>query len=511
MSASRRNENGPDAKPYDGSGRRGWGVEVRVLGPIEVFDGSRSVDVGSRMQRAVLSLMVMDIDRVVSLDRLIDCLWGDEPPATATSALHVYVSGLRKILEPDRAPRAPSRVLITEPPGYALRLPPERLDVVRFEALAREGEALLAAGRPASACHVLETGLALWRGSAYQDLAFESFLQPEITRLNHLRASAREARAEALLAAGRDDEAVVDVSAMVDEDPLRERRWGLLALALYRTGRQGEALRTLDQARRTLGEELGVELGTDLRRLEQDILNQSPALEWQEPVVRAITRPRRVPLRYANDALAAFASALGAQGPDPTEGAVLPPDARPHGYSLTAMGAAAAPFTTKHNNLDLYPETPFQVLYVDDIDIETVGSGTLFTGTNSFIVAEGTPMYVVIGTVNDEPPIVPGFPATPAEAGPYIFGRERWGAEFTLDMDGTITTIGPEYVTGPVPVQGYEPLRVITLAVFIGPLSPGTHTVAIRGQLSGRGVLETFGVSSFQNAFTYTIDVVVED
>jgi len=483
-------------------------LEVRVLGPMEVFHGVRSVDVGTRMHRAVLSLMVMDIDRVVSLDRLIDCLWGDEPPPTATGALHVYISGLRKVLEPERAPRAPSRILVTEAPGYALRLPPQVVDVGRFEALVREGQALLAAGRPASACHVLDIGLGLWRGPAYQDLAFESFLQPEIARLNQLRATARETRAEALLAVGRDADAVVDVSTMVEEDPLRERRWGLLALALYRTGRQGEALRALDQARRTLGEELGVEIGPDLRRLEQDILNQAPALEWREPVAQPMTRARRVPLRYANETISAHASAVTPAGPGPAEGSVLPPDACPHGVSLTAMGATVAAFTNSHNDPELYPDTPFQILYVDEMDVETVAAGTRFTGGNSFTVPTGTAIYVPVFGVNENPPIVPGFPTSPSGAGAYIYDVSGWGGEFSFDIDGTITAIGPEYVTGPFPTSDDDPLPTVTLGVFLAPLPPGPHTVTVRGTLSGRGVKETFGVASFQQTLIYTVDVV---
>ena len=394
---------------------------------------------------------------------------------------------------------------MTESPGYALRLPPEAVDVARFEALVREGQTLLAAGRPASACHVLELGLGLWRGSAYQDLAFESFLQPEIARLGQLRATAGETRAEALLAVGRADEAVVDVSAMIDEDPLRERRWGLLALSLYRTGRQGEALRALDEARRALGEELGLELGPDLRRLEQDILNQAPALEWRESVPK--TSARRVPLRYANEAISEFATALATAVREPGEGSVLAPDACPHGFSLTAMANAVALFTVSGNDPDLYPDTPFQILYVEDMDVEVATEGTQFKGENSFRAAEGTHFFVPIFGANDKPPVFAPFPTTPAEAAPYLADPEHWGGSFTVDVDGTITAIGPEYVAGPIPLPGEEGFQWTTFAIFLGPLSPGTHTVTIRGSVSGRGVMVNFGVASFRQTLAYTIDV----
>ncbi|MDQ4088827.1 MAG: winged helix-turn-helix domain-containing protein, partial [Actinomycetota bacterium] len=248
--------------------QEGYALEVRVLGPIEVTNGAQPVDLGTRMHRAVLSLLVMGSGRVVSADRLVDCLWRDDPPATASKALQVYVSGLRKVLEPHRPPGDPWHVLLTRPHGYALGLPSDAIDAARFEKLVAEAHSERDAGSIGRACELLDRGLELWRGSAYEDLAFEEFLQPEIARLHEVRAAAAEARVDAMLALGRHSEAVADGEVMVAEEPLREQRWRLLALALYRDGRQGEALRTLDRARRTLGEQLGLALGPALRRLE---------------------------------------------------------------------------------------------------------------------------------------------------------------------------------------------------------------------------------------------------
>lgn len=254
-----------------------------MLGPIEVTDGTRVIEVGARMPRAVLGMLLMHANAVVSVDRLIDNLWGDDPPATAMTALQGYVSTLRKALEPGRLARAPSRLLLTQPPGYRLCVPPESIDAVRFERLAAKGRALLAAGQAEAGCDALSRALELWRGTPYAEFSIEPFTQPEIARLNETRATVAEARAEAMLGVGRHADAIGELQSMVDEEPLRERRWELLALALYRCGRQGDALRSLSRARRILGEELGVDPGPAMRALEQEILAHSPSLEWRPP------------------------------------------------------------------------------------------------------------------------------------------------------------------------------------------------------------------------------------
>jgi DNA-binding SARP family transcriptional activator/predicted ATPase len=260
-------------------------VEFRVLGPIEVWDGERCLNIGPRMPKAVLAVLLLEPGRPVSLDRLIDLLWGEEPPATATGALQVYISGLRRVLEPNRSSRTPPAVLVTQPPGYALRVDREALDAVRFEAAITAGRNRLAGGDPAGARAALQEALALWRGSPYTELGFEQFLQAEIARLCELRAGACESLMGAELELGRHAVVIAELERLANEDPVRERRWELLALALYRDGRQADSLRVLQKARAVLGEELGIEPGPALRRLEDDILQQSPLLD--QPVLSA--------------------------------------------------------------------------------------------------------------------------------------------------------------------------------------------------------------------------------
>jgi len=480
---------------------------------MEAVAASGSIDLGSRMHRAVLSLLVIELDRVVSVDRLCDCLWGEEPPPTATNALQVYVSGLRKALEPGRAPGAASRVLVTQSPGYVLRVPSNNIDAVRFEALVDDGKDLLGAGRPAAAFDVLSLGLNLWRGSAYQDLEFESYLQPEIARLNEVRATAVEARAEALLGLGRHSDAVVEIDRLVTEAPLRERRWALLALALYRAGRQGEALRTINRAGRALDEELGVELSPGLRRLEQDILEHRPGLEWRPPDELPPTVMRRVPLRHASggEMVALFPRTTRSARPRPEESAVLPPDERPHGFSLVDMATAVAPFVMSGNDPELYPETPFQILYASDVDLEMVGGGVLASGRQQFTVPGGTEFFVPLFSLDEVPPAPAGFPLTSSEAVPYFFDPAQAGArDFEVVVDGTSTPIGPEYLVGPIPVTGRGGINTLILGAFIGPLSPGTHAIVIRGGLFGQGHADTVGIAFIQEEFNYVVEVLDE-
>lgn len=255
-------------------------MEFKVLGPLEVAEGDRVLEIGPRLPRTVLALLLIDANTVVSLDRLLDSLWGDQPPATAATALQNYVARLRRVLEGERQARTPPRVLVTRAPGYVLRIDTDQVDACRFEALLDTGRDQLARGRCTHARQTLRSALSLWRGSAYADLSFEPSLQVEIARLNELRAIATEALAEASLGAGDHVAAVADLERLVAAEPLRERRWELFALALYRSGRQADALRALAQARRTMREELGIDVGPALRRLEDGILAQDPLLDW---------------------------------------------------------------------------------------------------------------------------------------------------------------------------------------------------------------------------------------
>ena len=217
-------------------------MQYRVLGPLQVDDEGAVLELGRRKQRAALAVLLVEANRVVSLDRLIDLLWGDERPARSTASLQVYVSNLRRILEPGRQARTPSTVLLTRPPGYLLRVAPEALDAWRFEVLAAEGRRLLAQGRHLPARQTLEDALALWRGDALADFAYEDFARPSAARWEQIRQLAVEDRVEADLALGAHEREVAELESLVARFPHRERLWCLLMVALYRCGRQGDAL-----------------------------------------------------------------------------------------------------------------------------------------------------------------------------------------------------------------------------------------------------------------------------
>ena len=258
-------------------------VQFRLLGPLEARDGERRVELGRPKQRVLLAVLLVHANHVVSVDRLVEELWGAEPPPQAAASLQTYVSNLRRALEPGRPARAPSRVLVSQPPGYRLVVGAGDLDAARFAALAGEGHRLLEAGRPAAAAGVLREGLALWRGPALAEVADEGFAQAERNRLEELRVAALEDRLAADLDLGGHAAAVAELEELAGRYPFRERLAGLLMLALYRSGRQAEALQAFQAARHALAEELGIDPGRWLRQLETGILRQDPGLDWTPP------------------------------------------------------------------------------------------------------------------------------------------------------------------------------------------------------------------------------------
>ena len=178
-------------------------MQWRILGPLEVTDGDRPVDLGGPKQRALLAVLLIDANRVVTLDRLIEALWREAPPARATATLQVFISNLRRSLEPGRAPRSPATVLLTRPPGYLLRVEPGELDAARFERLAQDGRRLLVERDPAGAHAALSEALRQWRGPALAEVAHEPLAQGEANRLERLRLLATEDRLQAELDLGR--------------------------------------------------------------------------------------------------------------------------------------------------------------------------------------------------------------------------------------------------------------------------------------------------------------------
>ncbi len=248
-------------------------MEFRILGPLEVSDGERLLRLTGAKQGALLALLLLHANEVVSSDRLIDELWG-ELPETGANALQARVSKLRKSLAP-----VAGEILLTRAPGYLLEVGPGELDVERFERLAGEGRRALAQGDAAGAATTLREALALWRGPTLADFAYEPFAQGEIARLEEARLACHEERLEADLALGRHGELVGELESLVTAHPLRERLRGQLMLALYRSGRQAEALAAYQETRRILVEELGIEPSPPLRELHAAILNQDAALE----------------------------------------------------------------------------------------------------------------------------------------------------------------------------------------------------------------------------------------
>jgi DNA-binding SARP family transcriptional activator len=241
-------------------------MEFRVLGPLEVVDDGRPVRLERRLSRALLAFLLLHANELVSSDRLIDELWGAEAPRTATASLQNYVSRLRKALGAD--------VLVSRPGGYLLRVDPERFDLARFDRLVAEAHASPATER----AELLRSALALWRGPPLEDLVFEEFAQAEIAQLADRRLAATEERIDAELELGLGAELVDELETLIAAHPLRERPHRQLMLALYRAGRQADALAAYQEARRMLGDELGLEPGEELRALERRILGQDPSL-----------------------------------------------------------------------------------------------------------------------------------------------------------------------------------------------------------------------------------------
>lgn len=270
-------------------------MRVCVLGTTEAHLDGSSVDLGTRKQRALLAGLALHRGRAVSADALIDLLWADAPPPGASGTLQGYVAGLRRALEPGRAPRSRAEVLVTEPPGYALHLPAGALDVAIFEASVsrvHQRVAPLAPGQrgttasPADlegAVSEVDEALALWRGTPFLELEDAPAAVAERVRLEELRLVALEDHAIVELALGRHATIAAELEALTGRHPLRERLWALRAVALTRSGRQADALDVLQQVRTVLADELGLEPGPELRALQSAVLRQDPSLERPAP------------------------------------------------------------------------------------------------------------------------------------------------------------------------------------------------------------------------------------
>jgi DNA-binding SARP family transcriptional activator/DNA-binding CsgD family transcriptional regulator len=274
-----------------GDGRLRFGV----LGALRVEWDGRELDPGPRLQRILLAILVVEAGHVVPVERLIDLLWRDGPPAAAIASVQAYVSQLRRVLEPGRPARAPARVLVTQDPGYVLRAGDDQVDALRFQVLARRAHGDLAGGRPAAAAAGLADALALWRGDPLAEFAAEPWAVPVAARLMEACDLAAEDRIDAWLALGGHAQAAAELEAMVAARPLRERRWGQLIVAAYRCGRQADALRAYRRCRTVLAGEVGLEPGPELRRLEAAVLAQDSWLDWRPGAAAAVVRPDAAP------------------------------------------------------------------------------------------------------------------------------------------------------------------------------------------------------------------------
>ena len=288
-----------EARPPESKVARQVMVEFRALGPVEAVAAGRFVDLGAPKQRALLALLVSRVGQPVSVDVLLEALWAGNPPPSAMTSLQAYVANLRRALEPDRAPRTPATVLRTCPGGYLLDSRVVDIDAHRFGEYAKAGWQAGDRGDAQQALNEFEAGLALWRGRAYAEVADASCVVPEVARLEELRLSVVEARCAALLAVGAHRVAVGELEAFIQANPLREYGYELLSLALYRAGRQADALGVLRTIQKLLAAELGIDPKPALQHLEREILNQAPALDWHPtpavPTFAVPTKPTAPP------------------------------------------------------------------------------------------------------------------------------------------------------------------------------------------------------------------------
>jgi DNA-binding SARP family transcriptional activator/class 3 adenylate cyclase len=281
-------------------------MEFRILGPLEVADEQGIVELGPAKQRALLALLLLNGGRTMPIARLVDELWGDGPPASARKVIQIHVSRLRKLL--------PEHMLQTHAPGYRLEVARDDVDLYRFEQLRAQAQLDLEQRRYAEAARALRAGLALWRGSPLEEFESEPFARLEGARLEELRMAALEERIDVDLELGRHTDLVGELEALVARYPLRERLLAQLMLALYRSGRQADALAVFRERRRALSDELGIEPSQTLRDLELRILRHDPALGPAAEAVRPSMR-RRPPVLYARSGDLSIAYQVTGDGP----------------------------------------------------------------------------------------------------------------------------------------------------------------------------------------------------
>jgi YVTN family beta-propeller protein len=309
-------------------------AEFGMLGPLEVCRSGSVVPLGGPRQRAVLALLLLEANRVISMDRLAEDIWGGDPPEGWVTTLQTYVFHLRRALEPDRGRGAAGDVLVTRGRGYLLRVDREHLDAARFQDGFTAGRAALQAGRYSEAAQTLRQALDLWRSGVLADLADYAFTRPEAARLEELRLAALESRLDADLALGRHDTLTGELERLAAEHPLRERLHGQLMLALYRCGRQAEALAAYRRVRDLLASELGIDPGEPLRRLHASVLAHDAALDWGD------SRQDPAESHRSEASLPNASSAPELRGSSPIAVRRVRGWARRHSYRLLVAGLA---------------------------------------------------------------------------------------------------------------------------------------------------------------------------
>ena len=290
----------PEAQPAGEKINESEETEYRILGPIEVLRSGRPVPLAAPRQRALLAALLLEANRVVSVDRLTELLWGESPPAQARNTIQSLVLRLRRALTAT-GPTGGGEVLVTRRPGYLLRVAPGQLDLARFERLYASGRAALADGTPGAAARLLREALALWRGEPLADVAGVGLSEVEAPRLRELHLQALERRIEADLQLGHHGDLIAELPALIAEHPLRERLYGQLMLALYKAGRQAEALEVFHALRGRLVDEIGVDPGAELRGIHQAILRGE--VDHPPPALVAAPAPHRPPAQLPLDVL----------------------------------------------------------------------------------------------------------------------------------------------------------------------------------------------------------------
>ena len=280
------------------SDRAHGSLEFGLLGPFEARRDGETLALGGRRQRAILAMLACEAGHAVSVERLVDGVWGDPAPPGVVTSVQSYVFHLRQVLEPDRPRGTPGAVLVTVPGGYRLEVDPQTVDVARFEDLVAAADAAAERHEPGTAAAAYRAALALWRGDVLEDLGDHDFVAPVRARLDERRASALESRIRAELDLGHHSAVVAELGSLVAQHPLREGLHAELMLALYRSGRQSDALAAYRDLRSVLDTELGIEPSPPLQELNTRILRQDPTLDWvaaaPAPVAIAALAPVRV-------------------------------------------------------------------------------------------------------------------------------------------------------------------------------------------------------------------------